>query len=102
DKYAYKLAWLRGADRLAERELVQHPRLIVLGDFNIAPEDRDVRRSRCTGRPKCCAARRNGRRSSALPGLGNRYLSGCFRGSRQFQLVGLPRCCISPQSWPAD
>ncbi len=42
DKYAYKLAWL---DRLAtwlETELAHHPRLVVLGDFNIAPEDRDV------------------------------------------------------------
>lgn len=42
DKYAYKLAWL---DRLAiwlETELSQYPKLVVVGDFNIAPEDRDV------------------------------------------------------------
>jgi exodeoxyribonuclease-3 len=42
DKYAYKLAWL---DRLAiwvEAELRRYPRLAVVGDFNIAPEDRDV------------------------------------------------------------
>jgi exodeoxyribonuclease-3 len=42
DKYAYKLAWL---DRLAvwlEIELSRYPRLVALGDFNIAPEDRDV------------------------------------------------------------
>jgi exodeoxyribonuclease-3 len=32
-------------DKLVEwlpTELTQHPRLVVLGDFNIAPEDRDV------------------------------------------------------------
>ena len=42
DKFAYKLAWL---DRLAawlETQLARHPRLVVLGDFNIAPDDRDV------------------------------------------------------------
>ncbi len=42
EKYAYKLAWL---DRLAawlERELSRYPNLVALGDFNIAPEDRDV------------------------------------------------------------
>lgn len=42
DKFAYKLAWL---DRLAawlETELAQHSQLVVLGDFNIAPDDRDV------------------------------------------------------------
>ncbi len=42
DKYHYKLRWLAAlGDWLAE-ELRQHPQLIVLGDFNIAPEDRDV------------------------------------------------------------
>ena len=42
DKYAYKLAWL---DRLAvflETELARYPRFVMLGDFNIAPDDRDV------------------------------------------------------------
>jgi exodeoxyribonuclease-3 len=39
-----KLAWLAAlADRLGE-ELARHPRLAVLGDFNIAPTDRDVAR----------------------------------------------------------
>lgn len=42
DKYVYKLDWLaRVTDHLAE-EAARHPNLIVLGDFNIAPEDRDV------------------------------------------------------------
>ena len=41
-KYEHKLEWLaRVRDFLAE-ELKRHPELVVLGDFNIAPEDRDV------------------------------------------------------------
>lgn len=42
EKYAYKLRWLEALRGWLQRELAQHPRLIVLGDFNIAPEDRDV------------------------------------------------------------
>jgi exodeoxyribonuclease-3 len=42
DKYRYKLAWLESLTRWLEGELVRHPRLAVLGDFNVAPEDRDV------------------------------------------------------------
>lgn len=42
DKYAYKLEWLaRLKDYLAD-ELARHEKVAVLGDFNIAPEDRDV------------------------------------------------------------
>ena len=42
EKYQYKLEWLeRLRDYLAD-ELKAHERLVVLGDFNIAPEDRDV------------------------------------------------------------
>jgi exodeoxyribonuclease-3 len=42
DKYAYKLEWLDRVTGHLARELAAHPRLVVLGDFNIAPEDRDV------------------------------------------------------------
>ena len=42
DKYAYKLDWLeRVTDWLAD-EMSRHEHVIVLGDFNIAPDDRDV------------------------------------------------------------
>ena len=41
-KYTYKLAWYAALrDWLAE-ELARHPQLAVLGDFNVAPADRDV------------------------------------------------------------
>jgi len=42
DKYRYKLSWLAALCSWLERELAQHSQLAVLGDYNIAPEDRDV------------------------------------------------------------
>lgn len=42
DKYAYKLDWLARVHDWLQSELARYPRLVVLGDFNIAPEDRDV------------------------------------------------------------
>ena len=42
DKYAYKLQWMEALAIWLEVELARSPRLAVLGDFNIAPEDRDV------------------------------------------------------------
>jgi exodeoxyribonuclease-3 len=42
DKYAYKLAWCEAATRYLATEAARSPRLVVTGDFNIAPEDRDV------------------------------------------------------------
>jgi len=42
EKYAYKLAWLDALAAWLAEESARHPRLVVLGDFNIAPDDRDV------------------------------------------------------------
>lgn len=42
DKYRYKLAWLQALADWLKAELARHPKLAVLGDYNIAPEDRDV------------------------------------------------------------
>ncbi len=42
EKYAYKLRWLDALAGWLAAELAIHPRLAVLGDFNIAPQDRDV------------------------------------------------------------
>jgi exodeoxyribonuclease-3 len=42
DKYAWKLEWLSRVRRYVESQQREHDHLIVLGDFNIAPEDRDV------------------------------------------------------------
>jgi exodeoxyribonuclease-3 len=42
EKYHYKLDWLRRLNSCLKAELQKYPRLAVLGDYNIAPEDRDV------------------------------------------------------------
>ena len=42
DKYVYKLRWLEAAREWLREEARRYPRLVVLGDFNIAPDDRDV------------------------------------------------------------
>lgn len=42
DKYDYKLNWLKSLQRFLQTELQQHEKLVVLGDFNIAPADADV------------------------------------------------------------
>jgi len=42
DKYEYKLRWLAALRDYVAAELARHPQLVILGDYNIAPEDRDV------------------------------------------------------------
>jgi exodeoxyribonuclease-3 len=42
EKYEYKLRWLVALRDFLATELAAHENLVVLGDFNIAPEDRDV------------------------------------------------------------
>lgn len=42
DKYRYKLEWLAALRALLADELARYPELLVVGDFNIAPDDRDV------------------------------------------------------------
>jgi exodeoxyribonuclease-3 len=42
DKYDYKLEWLNAARAYIAGLLATRPRLVVLGDFNIAPADEDV------------------------------------------------------------
>jgi exodeoxyribonuclease-3 len=42
EKYAYKLKWFESLRDWLRRELARHPRMAVAGDFNVAPEDRDV------------------------------------------------------------
>lgn len=42
EKYDYKMAWLDMLHLWMEKELAEHDHLALAGDFNIAPEDRDV------------------------------------------------------------
>jgi exodeoxyribonuclease III len=42
EKFTYKLRWFEALREYVRDELARHPRLVVLGDYNVAPEDRDV------------------------------------------------------------
>ena len=42
DKFQYKMRWLQALHDWLREQLATHPRLVLMGDFNIAPEDRDV------------------------------------------------------------
>lgn len=41
-RYPYKLDWLEALKEQSRRWLADNPALVLAGDFNIAPEDRDV------------------------------------------------------------
>jgi len=42
EKYHYKLNWLQNIKNHLQNELIKYPECILLGDFNIAPDHRDV------------------------------------------------------------
>lgn len=42
EKFAYKLDWLEKVTAWVGKELERHENLVVVGDFNITPDDRDV------------------------------------------------------------
>jgi exodeoxyribonuclease-3 len=41
EKFEYKMSWLRGLRDYMRTQVDSHERVVLLGDFNIAPEDRD-------------------------------------------------------------
>ncbi|BCQ22854.1 exodeoxyribonuclease III [Caballeronia sp. NK8] len=42
EKFAYKMRWLDALREWLREDMARHPQLALLGDYNIAPEDRDV------------------------------------------------------------
>jgi exodeoxyribonuclease III len=42
DKFVYKMRWLEALHAWLTIEMTQHANLVLMGDYNIAPEDRDV------------------------------------------------------------
>jgi len=75
DKYQYKLRWLDALLAWLSDELATHARLALLGDFNIAPEDRDVHDPAAwAGQVLCSEPERA--RFQAMQHLG---LQDCFR-----------------------
>ena len=42
DKFVYKMRWLTALREWLRDELTRHPQLVLMGDFNITVDDRDV------------------------------------------------------------
>lgn len=42
EKFQYKITWLKAATQMLQTEIENFKNIIVLGDFNIAPQDEDV------------------------------------------------------------
>ena len=42
EKFVYKMKWLDALREWLREELAQHPRLVLVGDFNITQDDRDT------------------------------------------------------------
>ena len=55
EKYKYKLSWLAALRDFLQGELSRHEKLVVLGDFNIAPADEDVHDAEKWGEAILCS-----------------------------------------------
>ena len=101
DKYHYKLGWLRALRSWLRQELAAHPQLVVLGDFNIAPEDRDVHDPAAwAGSVHVQPGRARGAAGHAGAGAGRR-VPPVRAAAAELQLVGLPRRFLPSQPRPA-
>ena len=79
EKYAYKLSWLAALRGFLEQEISQHEKLVVLGDFNIAPADEDVHDAEKWGEAILCSPQER----EALKKLLDLGLSDVFRQFEQ-------------------
>jgi exodeoxyribonuclease-3 len=79
EKYAYKLSWLAALNDYLKDELTRHEKLVVLGDFNIAPADEDVHNAEKWGEAILCSPKER----AALKGLIDLGLSDVFRQFEQ-------------------
>ena len=79
EKYEYKLGWLAALRNFLELELKTHEKLVVLGDFNIAPDDRDVHNPEKWGDDILCSPAER----AALQSLLDLGLSDVFRQFEQ-------------------
>ena len=75
EKYMYKMAWLAALREWLREEMAVHPDLALLGDYNIAPEDRDVHDPvEWAGQIHCSERER-----AALTGIAELGLTDAFR-----------------------
>ena len=75
EKYEYKLGWLATLRDFLQDELSRHDKLVVLGDFNIAPADEDVHDAEKWGEAILCSPLER----KALSALLNLGLTDVFR-----------------------
>ena len=55
EKYTYKLSWLKALTKHIKKEQDQYKDIIILGDFNIAPQDQDVYDAKKWGEEVLCS-----------------------------------------------
>jgi exodeoxyribonuclease-3 len=75
EKYNYKMSWLTALRNFLKDEMSHHDKLVVLGDFNIAPDDRDVHNPEQWGEDILCSPPER----AALQALIDLGLSDVFR-----------------------
>ena len=79
EKYAYKLSWLAALTGFLKDELAHNDKLVVLGDFNIAPADEDVHDAQKWGEAILCSPKER----AALKSLLDLGLNDVFRQFEQ-------------------
>lgn len=79
EKYDYKLGWLAALRDYLDDEMSRHDKLVVLGDFNIAPADEDVYDAEKWGDDILCSPRER----EALRSLLDLGLTDVFRKFEQ-------------------
>ena len=101
DKYRYKLAWGAAATRFLRDELARHARMVVVGDLNIAPEDRDVHEPALwEGQVLCSEPERALFRDWLALGLRDSFRL-FEQPPRTFSWSGLPAARVPEESRPA-
>ncbi len=75
EKYAYKLKWLKALHNFIAAEMKRYEKVVVLGDFNIAPADEDVHDPEAWGEAILCSPPER----AALQGLIDLGLTDVFR-----------------------
>lgn len=79
DKFHYKMNWLEALQKQIDKEREEHEKLIVMGDFNIAPADEDVHDpAEWRNKVHCSAIER-----TQLQRLYDKGLTDCYRQFEQ-------------------
>ena len=89
DKYRYKLEWLAALRVLLADELARHPALLLVGDFNIAPDDRDVHNPAAWAGKIMCTPAERAALAATLRARVCAIRSGCSRSPKRSSAGGI-------------